>query len=255
MAESDFNGDLVLSVDQDEYLCDQCGNTLHITGGRLHDARVVHYKPDKYNVMCGVPSAGRITGETFASLQRDLKHGVIGEFIMARSPYISENRNACVKSLLRHPDMKYLLLVDDDIWWEHDVIPIMVGYMQHHPIVVADIHLSKSPTTGYEDRDGHFIPIWPPPCEGPYTVPAFGSAMVMFRREVFKIIPDNWFSMMITEDMGQIGEDVSFCRRMRKAGLEALLVPNLNIIHWRVMPCMTPGLKERLAKGQSKIPV
>lgn len=235
---------LVIRSDKEMMICSVCKAELPIStvDKRMSKPHIIHYLPDRLGVVMGVPSSGRITGETFASIVRDLKTGTVGNFLMARSPYISKNRNNIVIAFKEHhQESEYLFMCDDDIWWDEDVIPRMVMHLKDHPVVVADVALSESPTSGYWEDEGHnWRPKWPPPSDRPYEVDGFGTAFFGCRREVFDKISDNWFSLITDDRNIQIGEDISFSLRLREAGYKPLLIPGLSIVHWRVMPIMTP---------------
>lgn len=73
----------------------------------------------------------------------------------------------------------------------------------------------------------------------PFRVDAVGAGIMLIKTKVFKQLKKPWFPFVCNEsekDTRIIGEDLSFCRRCREAGIEIWVDPTFgdSIKHWKL---------------------
>jgi glycosyltransferase involved in cell wall biosynthesis len=176
--------------------------------------------------------------------------------IEVNNPYISSARNIMLrKALDRYADV--IVFIDHDVSWDPGDLLALV---ETPGDVVAGTYRFKKDEVEYmglamPDIHGQQQVRWQGPCNDPYD-PAFQCAILghsapagflkvtanavdRFMRAYPELIYGLAYAPSIdlfnhgVKDNVWWGEDYAFCRNWRDLGGELLLVPNLNISHWR----------------------
>jgi len=112
---------------------------------------------------------------------------------------ISHSRNQLVNDVLeRYPEITHILFVDDDMTFPRDTITRLV---RHNKDMVACNAYRKQPPyipiAAVLDDNNRFQPIHMPPAEGKLLrISVVGTGLVLFKPEVFSIVPFPWFEMV-----------------------------------------------------------
>jgi len=149
---------------------------------------------------------------------------------------VDKQRNMIVEAVL-NSKAQWLLFIDDD-----HLVPVdgLERLMAHNKPFVTGVYLTKNEpfrTTQMgevEGREGEgYASLTAEQIGSKALVPidATGMGFTLIRREVFEALPKPWYSVAIQPNGNVKGEDVYFCEKARKAGIELLADVSLNIPH------------------------
>lgn len=156
-----------------------------------------------------------------------------------------EARNQVAREFLS-TEAEALLMVDTDIAFESDDllkladldVPIVSGvYMDES----GTLPVAKNASYGLEQVSFESLPT------DPLQVDAVGAGFVLVRREVFETIEKDWFNHLET-DGKRLSEDLSFCRRVKKAGFPIWLQPSVVLGHLKLVK-LVPGNNKPVESG------
>lgn len=151
--------------------------------------------------------------------------------VNSKSSHIDMGRHSCIKSALT-TGADYVLFLDSDMTFPHDTLYKLLAH--GHDIVGAAAVRRRPPHTlvhtEFADDDGRQVP--PTLGNAPRQVARVGTACLLVRLSVFKVIPEPWFdSRWDAKAMQRISEDNAFCDDARRMGFPVYLDPGLRIGH------------------------
>jgi GT2 family glycosyltransferase len=178
----------------------------------------------------GVPTAGKITMETTASIINIIttSNFPVGTFFVKGS-IILDNRRKIVLNALK-ARCTHLLFLDSDIELENGTLQKLFAHKKS--VVGANIHMKSLPlrdTTRLLGKDGEIvIGKLPDKLFECYSV---ATACMLIKMEVFREIDRPWFLFEYDKDENLTGEDVWFCKQARKKGIEIWCDPTIKVGH------------------------
>jgi hypothetical protein len=137
--------------------------------------------------------------------------------------YIQQNRNECAQEAIEFQG-SHLFFVDSDMEFPSD---ILIKLLHADKDIIGAIYNYKKlpPQTILETRTEDL-----PDCL--CKSEAMPTGMLLIKTEVFNRIPKPWFACEPIEGTNQqIGEDVYFCRKARKYGIDIWLDPTIKVKH------------------------
>lgn len=153
-----------------------------------------------------------------------------GMYDIRQSWAVTSGRNGLVGKFLAS-DYTHLLFVDDDTILPHDTYekllavdaPMVTGV---YPMVYnGAICLSALPL-------GWAGAAWPEPwIDGVWEAEHCGLGCVLIRREVLEVMEYPYFTWLETKEGGYVGEDVHFCRAVRKNGFRIMVEGDVRCGH------------------------
>ena len=208
---------------------------------------------EKPTILVGWVTSGVIRAEFVRSLLAlqiyPLEKWILGGTMDQVSSYIDDNRNNLVRDFLKNTNGNWLLMVDIDMVFNPKAIDHLYEYVAKGEKIIAGIY-----NTVISSREG--MPALVPlsyelnpetdryssvALDGPRYVDGAPAGFLLLRRSALELIElqsgPRWFSRSETNEPGVLyGEDLSFCRRAKRAGLNVLAVPKLEIRHLKVVP-------------------
>jgi hypothetical protein len=163
------------------------------------------------------------------------------------SALVYANRNKLFEQAYKD-NVDYMLFVDSDMDWRPEMIHKMVQFDKD---VVTGVCLSRKPMVDnihlpalFEKVDDEYRTMSSFP-DTPFKVDASGLAFMLLKKNVIKkmteLIPTLGvpFDHLYGKDVGVkrvgnsdlMGEDISFCYRLNKAGFEILCLPEIKVGH------------------------
>lgn len=195
-------------------------------------------------IVVGVPLADQSPSQWWLHWQRWKMNTA---FIPAVGTLVHDARNKIVREAMQIPDWKTLVMLDADVFppphresnldarvfireYEADqcqvVAPLCYGRSIEHPSPVAGFFADEAHyrrLTGQEHDRMVALP-------GLHQVDVLGMGMVCIQRQVFEILEPPWFHHPVVD--GQVlGEDHQFYRRLKAAGIPALLDTRWHVLH------------------------
>ena len=183
------------------------------------------------SITVAVPTAGTVPIDFAYSLVALVSHimskGVASRrecsvglrFDVVQSSSIHGNREQLARRSVDRGDT-HLLFIDDDMEFQPEALEFMLG--RRAPVVVTNYLLKRSePEFMAVGLDGYRVPTLPDSM-GTYPIGFAGFGFSLFEAEVFKRIPQPWFT---TEWDGtkHTTEDYPFFTKVRAAGYDVLL--------------------------------
>jgi len=197
------------------------------------------------NVIIGLPAQrGQLEPECFSSLyaarRRLYEQGIVHNILGNQCSVISAGRNGIVQEFLNKTNADYLMFVDSDtqfpVWGIQRLISRNVD-------VIGGIYYHKegshSPTIYKLREDGFFrsyseFDIF----DEPFEVDGIGTGFLLIKRAVLeRFTPDvvkligTPFGFGYAPDGVEEGEDLSFCRRIKKLGVKVWADPTIMLGH------------------------
>jgi hypothetical protein len=160
----------------------------------------------------GVLSGDRTTYRDFAVSVIHHQSPPGTKLIWTQGADIVGNMNAIVRGMVG----EWLWLLGDDHTFDFDLLQRL---LEHDVDVVVPVCLKRSPpyapvVYSHQNEDGEYVTFLRLPRRGLVEIHAAGSAGMLIRRPVLDAIGDPWF-----ETHGGLNEDLSFCAKVREAGL------------------------------------
>lgn len=147
-------------------------------------------------------------------------------------------RRDVVTGFLKDTPADYLLMVDSDMeFYPEDLRRLYECFSQDPSVGAASglyVDSNGYPVAGSLRPDGGYLPLETPPAEAT-PVDIAGAGFLLIKREVFRsITPEKAFNH-VTHPSGKVlGEDVSFCTRLKDAGYKLMLDPQVFLGHLKV---------------------
>ena len=183
-------------------------------------------------ISLGIATRGEVCIETTMGLLHMLKE-TPHEFHLNfhKGTYLGELRNAMLNDA-REVKADYLMFVDTDIIFPPDGLNRLLA--KNKDIIGGMYNMKSLPlinTIKMADKDGKIIPVtdFEVPNK-PFQCYAIPSGFMLIKLEAIKDMK-NPFNFDYDEKGEFIGEDVGFCMRCQKAGLEIWCDPTINIGH------------------------
>lgn len=181
-------------------------------------------------ITIGIPR-GHFTApwEFFFSLYNATNHlvnkKIPSQLVTVEGPIIDENRNDILMKTL--PDT-YLIMIDDDMSFPREAI-----YNLYHTVVQNSLDLCCGLFFTEENqpviqKSGLFWEDYPK--EELFEVDACGMAFTMFSSKLVK----EFRKTKPFQRIGELGEDLSFCKRVRDAGYKLYCDSRIRIGHLRL---------------------
>ena len=167
---------------------------------------------------------------------------------LTQSVYVHGNRNIIIEEASKQP-CDYLLFIDSDMVWRPDDIERLVRFDRD---VVSGLYMTRKPYDGRDhapvvyryDRDHVLRPVYDLP-PNVFKCDAVGAGFLLLKKHVVdrmvELTPKIGFPFdfitaeeMNTKPSGRtnlIGEDLSFCWRLRKAGFDIWCDPAVKVGH------------------------
>jgi len=186
----------------------------------------------------GIPTTGSIKSTTVISLVSVLWNtpDVTFHLIVNQGCYVHENREKIILDALE-AKCTHLLFVDSDMYFKENSLKKLIDLDKD--VVGANYHQRQIPlisTVKIEDKDGNFKD-----CSGdeipvvPFKCGALGTGFMLINMRVFEKTPKPWF--YFNTKAGELvgtrihGEDIWFCKAVKKAGYEVWCDPTLSVKH------------------------
>ncbi len=188
-------------------------------------------------VTVAIPCYQHVHGETFISLMRALlqfPHEL--HVSMKRGPYLDVGREFCVTDAISVKS-DYLIFVDSDMVFRADALTTL---LDNHKDIVGGNYYEKSfplvSTVRFDDGKGGFKGGQITMPKEPFKVAAVATGFMCIdlkRLQECMAPPYFAYGTLGTEFEG---EDIGFCRKARKAGLEVWCDPRIPLLHMGEMP-------------------
>ena len=163
-----------------------------------------------------MPNTGMIHTHTVASLLRLSKEPYQFSYNMVISSCIAQNRNDCVQDAL-DDDVDYILWVDSDMTFNPDDLKQLLA--DDKDIVTGLYFTRKQPVEpviySMVDDGEYYTSIKDYYKNTMFKVGGCGSGFVLVKTDVYRKIKKDWYSII-----GNIGEDLSFCKRALQTGYD-----------------------------------
>lgn len=163
-----------------------------------------------------MPNTGQIYTHTVASLLRLSREEYKFSFNMIIGSCIAQNRNECVQDAL-NDDVDYILWVDSDMTFEPNNLKQLLA--DDKDIVTGLYFTRKQPVEpviySMVDDSEYYASIKDYDKNAMFKVGGCGGGFVLVKTDVYKKIEKDWYSII-----GNIGEDLSFCRRALENGYD-----------------------------------
>lgn len=160
-------------------------------------------------------------------------------------PAMALARQSQVLGFINDTKADYLLMIDSDMVFEAKhvdaVLALDADYTDKHPLpskpqVYTGLYVSSAgtPIVGQWDKDKtKYLPLDKPPTT-PIRVGAAGAGFLLIPRRVFDYFPaESAFNEIAFGPQNDqiMGEDISFCHRLDKAGIDLILDPSVYLGH------------------------
>ena len=170
---------------------------------------------------------------------------------LTESCYVHANRNNIMKEVSKQ-NCDYLLFIDSDMAWNPDDVERLV---EHDLDVVSGLYYTRRPYDGntpapvvyrLQHDQTKLKPIYIIP-DRPFKCDAVGAGFLLLKKrvvdKVMELIPQIGypFDFIDHEEMGLlpkentrfVGEDISFCHRLKKANFDIWCDPAVRVGHIR----------------------
>lgn len=207
-------------------------------------------------VVVGYPCGGSVTVPFARSLVRlaaslamkKERERTVTRIFEVQGLYVSQNRNAIVKDFLKNGNEEWLMQIDTDIEFGSDLIEKFLFVALQDPkmrIIAANVRLGAHKHAGYQRLGNVWAPMQEMPMGPLVPVDAAATACIMIHRTVLEEMKAKlgpvWFDHQYiqgTEDDGSVksiegGEDLLFCERARKMGIQTWLLRGLKLRHYK----------------------
>lgn len=166
--------------------------------------------------------------------------------------YVAQNRNEIVKSFLSRP-LEYLLFLDSDIEFKKDTLYTLLDIAkENNKLILTGLYFGY---TGEQKRN--LVPLWYEsvgdnefkgvshiPVDSLVKLSGCGMGFCLIHRSVFEAFPeteepDLWFGHDLANINGKtkrLGEDFSFCKRVRNLGFEIWGYSGVMVNHYKTRP-------------------
>ncbi len=203
----------------------------------------------------GYVHGGLVRAEFAASLlavAMEGKTAVDAVIAVGSGPNISTARNMVTRSFLEERDTPWLFMCDTDMWFERDTVDRLIAAADpvERPVVGAlcfsqntDNGGGEPYSTMYEpvERDGQLAFVrykkWPE--DECVQVGATGAACLLMHRSALETVADlvgdkaaPWFRESVVGG-ALIGEDLTFCLRLAKAGIPVHVHTGVHVGHMK----------------------
>lgn len=140
-------------------------------------------------------------------------------YIRSSAGNISNMRNELVKKAL-HSDCTHIIMMDTDQIYHSKTITNLLAHKL--PIVGCLVYRRYPPFDPLMFRGGHrkYLGVTEWETDGLVDVDATGTGCLLINMDVFKKLPEPWFTEERDEDGKVTGEDFYFCETARDAGYE-----------------------------------
>jgi hypothetical protein len=143
---------------------------------------------------------------------------------------IAKVRNDLVEEALKLDCTHVAFLDTDQVYYDTDLIPRLVSHGKQ--ITGGKVHRRWIPFEPILQRNGLHVPDEEIDKGGLVPVDSTGAGCLLINTDVFYEIEKPWFEVVRGEnDDVKVGEDVSFCRKARKAGIEIFVDCDVSIGH------------------------
>jgi hypothetical protein len=169
---------------------------------------------------------------------------ILGSIIKKGGCYIDDNRNAIAIDFCNVSTDEWVLMVDTDVEFGHDILEKFAKHIIANPdarIIAGRVNLMNGFPVFYNvKKEGHIHqPFF---FEGLKTFDLVGTGIICIHREAFKKIGQmqkhfHFFNKIITRDGYSLGDDFSFCMRAKRAKLKVYGAWDVFGKHWKVHPC------------------
>jgi len=197
------------------------------------------------SVVVGWIDPGTVQGQFAASLAKMVMYSTATKILAGvqrwqSGPHVERGRNGLVKDFLAS-DAEYLLQIDSDMVFNHDALEKLLGTAERMDTpVVGGLCFSYTaasgpfPTVGMFQDDGRVA--WLSGIAGTdragcVTCDVTGCAMLLVHRDVFDTVGADPFDRIVDDTGVLLGEDISFCRRLKDAGIPVVVDTNVETGH------------------------
>lgn len=141
-----------------------------------------------------------------------------------QSTYVHVGREAVLVGALER-QATHVLWLDTDMAFPADTAIRLVKHV--HPIVACNCVMRDPRLLFTATRGGKRVDTLPS-STGLESVDTVGMAVMLMRIDTVAHLPRPWFRHHLTDEGGDVGEDVVFCRKVRAAGHEIFIDHDLS---------------------------
>lgn len=179
-------------------------------------------------IAIGIASSDSMKTHTVSTVVSLLKKRPDLGFIIKKSCLVHRNRNDIVEEAQRL-GYTHLFFVDSDMCFAPEVLERLIE--RNKEIVGANYYkrnLQKQSVVGYENEQGYY---------SKETIPDFdtcaftGTGCLLIDLKVFDKLEKPYFAFADKDNQDEVGEDVFFCRKARKAGFEVWVDNTVDVGH------------------------
>jgi hypothetical protein len=142
------------------------------------------------------------------------------ELGFVQSTYVHVGREDALRFALER-QASHLLWLDTDMGFPMDAA-IRLGRHHHHALVACNC-VMRDPRLLFTAFRGSQRVETGPTSTGLEPVDSVGLAIALLRVDVVAELPRPWFRHQLNEHGGDIGEDVTFCRKLTAAGHQVMI--------------------------------
>lgn len=198
----------------------------------------------KASIFVGVPHNGFMHPRTGCCLALaaavTVKIGHDFQIAEQPGPYVHWNREQIVEHAIL-VDAEKVVFLDCDLTFppetfaqlaahDADVVGVIYHMKQHDPRV-ANVRLHDPERPGQYLADANLSDHVP---DGLFRVAAIGTGLMCIDTTAIQLVPRPWFPCDYGDGSragGAVGEDIAFCQKAERAGLEVWCDPNLPVGH------------------------
>lgn len=173
-----------------------------------------------------------------------------GYIRMQSGPRIAAARNGIVDLFLERSPAKYLLMVDSDMAFMPEAVELLLAHADDDRVVGGlcfsgtDSEIKPTLYEFYADENDHFAsrPIWNYPTDALVEVDATGAAFLLIPRVLLEKMRAEFsdktaypYFAETERDLKNVGEDITFCLRLRSLGFRVFVHTGANVGHVKSM--------------------
>lgn len=182
-------------------------------------------------------------------LSKSKEERILGSILKAGSCYVDMNRNKLAIDFNNKTKDDWILMVDPDVQFHHDILEKLAVHIMANPevrIIAGRVNLLNGLPVFYMTK-GSVNVHQPFPFDGLKPFDLVGTGIMCVHREVFVNLHKgmghpHYFSKIIDDTMNEIGDDFSFCIKAKHFGYKLFGAWDVEGIHWKPQPCQNKYL-------------
>ncbi len=185
-----------------------------------------------------------LTGLLLYEVPKHPDRRILGSILKQGSCYIDFNRDAIAHTLVEKSTDDWVVMVDPDIKFNHNILELFANHILANPkvrVIAGRVNLLNGFPVFYKGTPAgpKFQPF---AFEGLREFDLVGTGIICIHREVFIAISKeaghgHYFQKIISSEGMGIGDDFSFCMRAKRAGFKLYGAWDIFGQHWKPQPC------------------